>query len=218
MPGTEPIRPTGTPTKITIGQGESLSVLAAKYNTTIDMIKKANNLTSDNVREGQVLTVNVVTDKELKEYEKLRAQYDAKVKEEKEKAEIEQRTEKAQQLIEKAKKDGYGKEYDFSINDNGHIIITLKTEKQLGEIREDFGLKEGALRKTNPSIEQKYKIAEARDHNGEKFETWDNVKASVGHTFVIDTNEFSTERTWAQAWQDEVVTPVKNWWHKHKPW
>lgn len=213
MPGTEPIKPTGTPTQIKVGQGESLSVLAQKYNTTVALIKKANNMTSDNVREGQILTINVVTDKEQKDYEKLRAQYDLKVAEEKEQLEVEKRTAQAQCLIDKAQKDGYGKEYNFSINNKGHVIVTLKADKKLGDISDDFGLEDGVLRGTNPSIEQRYKIGKAaRNSDGEEYETWDNVQAKAGDTFVVDTNDFQTTKTWSQRFSD-AINSAKEWWN-----
>lgn len=219
MSGTEPIRPIGTATKIVVNEGESLSVLAQKYNTTISLIKKANNLSSDNIKEGQTLTINVVTDKELQEYQKLKAQYDQKVAAEREKLEIKKRTEKATKLIDQAKKDGYGKDYNFAINEKGNIIIKLKTEKFLDEIREDFNLKKGRLRETNPSIEQKYKPGKGiRKSDGEEYATYDGTKAPAGDTFVIDTEDFKTERTWAQARQDNVVAPVKKFVYKIKFW
>jgi len=207
---TPPIKPVGTPTKITVASGESLSVLAVKYNTTVDMIKKANNMKSDNLREGQTITINVVTDAELKKYQQLKSQYDQKVAAEKEKKEVAKRTEKAAKLIEKANKDGYAKDYSFSINDKGHILIKLKTEKMLGEIASDFGLAPGVLRNTNPSIEQKYKKGKAINHNGDEYETYNTSQAKPGHTFVIDTDDFHTVKTWSQTFKD-FYQRIKFW-------
>lgn len=40
-----------------VRSGESLSLLAQRYNVKVSSIKRANNLTSDMVRIGQVLTI-----------------------------------------------------------------------------------------------------------------------------------------------------------------
>ena len=215
---TTPVKPTlpqGTPTQVTIKDGDSLGALAQKYNTSVNSIMQANGIKDpDKIKPGQVITVNVVSAAELKHYNDLKAAYEQKMQAIKEQQEIKVRTEKAAKLIEKAKKDGYGKDYSFSINEKGHIVITLKNTKELEDIREDFNLPKGRLRETNPSIEQRYKKGPGIRHDGTEYETYDGAIADKGDTFVIDTNDFKTERTWAQAWQDNVVQPIKNLWHK----
>ena len=55
--------PSQEPTNITytVQSGDSLYKIATKYNTTIDAIKKANNLTNDLLSIGQVLTIPTTT-------------------------------------------------------------------------------------------------------------------------------------------------------------
>ena len=55
--------PSQEPTNITytVQSGDSLYKIATKYNTTVDAIKKANNLTNDLLSIGQVLTIPTTT-------------------------------------------------------------------------------------------------------------------------------------------------------------
>ena len=48
---------TKTPKTHTVKSGDSLSVIAAKYKTTVDAIKKANGLKSDLIKPGQKLVI-----------------------------------------------------------------------------------------------------------------------------------------------------------------
>jgi LysM repeat protein len=48
---------TKTPKTYTVKSGDSLSVIAAKYKTTVDAIKRANNLKSDVIKPGQKLVI-----------------------------------------------------------------------------------------------------------------------------------------------------------------
>ncbi|GGE57073.1 peptidoglycan endopeptidase LytF [Pullulanibacillus camelliae] len=50
-----------TSSTYTVVSGDSLSVIAKKYNVTVDQIKQANHLTSDVIRVGQVLTLPTAT-------------------------------------------------------------------------------------------------------------------------------------------------------------
>jgi LysM repeat protein len=44
-------------TSYTVVSGDSLSVITKRFNTTVDQVKQANQLTSDVIRVGQVLTI-----------------------------------------------------------------------------------------------------------------------------------------------------------------
>ena len=208
MPVNEPIMPTyptGKVISVTINEGESLGAIAARYNTSVQSIMKANGIKdADRVQTGQVISVNCVSNEELAKYNELKAIYDNKMAEKAEKEAVTKRTKIAASKIEKANKDGYAEDYDFAINNKGHILITLKNEKKLGEISEDFGLEAGMLRATNPSIEQRYKPVKATRRDGTDYETYSGSRAKKGDTFVIDTNDFTTERTWSQFFKDGV--------------
>ena len=55
---TEPIpEATPTPATYTVVSGDSLSVIAQRFNTTVTALRSANNLTSDVIRVGQTLTI-----------------------------------------------------------------------------------------------------------------------------------------------------------------
>lgn len=60
------IPPSNEPTKITyqVQSGDSLYKIATKYNTTVDKIKKANNLTNDLLSIGQILTIPTTSETE----------------------------------------------------------------------------------------------------------------------------------------------------------
>ncbi|SFA70738.1 peptidoglycan endopeptidase LytF [Bacillus sp. cl95] len=53
--------PTSQTTSYTVVSGDSLSVIAKRFNTTVDSIRSLNNLTSDIIRVGQKLTINGTT-------------------------------------------------------------------------------------------------------------------------------------------------------------
>ena len=62
------VTPTPTPTpaptqqsNYTVVSGDSLYTIARKFNTTIDALKQANHLTSDNLYIGQALIIPVTT-------------------------------------------------------------------------------------------------------------------------------------------------------------
>ena len=54
---TEPTMPTHGASSHTVVSGDSLWGLARKYNTTIESIQAANNLTSTNIRTGRTLNI-----------------------------------------------------------------------------------------------------------------------------------------------------------------
>jgi LysM repeat protein len=53
-----PVQPSGTPTTTyTVQSGDNLYSIASRFNTTVDAIKSANNLTTNTLSIGQVLTI-----------------------------------------------------------------------------------------------------------------------------------------------------------------
>ncbi len=52
-----PVSQTGQNIRYTVRAGDSLWLIAQRYNTTVDAIKKLNNLTSDILNIGQVLQI-----------------------------------------------------------------------------------------------------------------------------------------------------------------
>ena len=204
MPNIKPVPPKGTPTKITVQEGESLGVLAQRYNTSVNSIMKANGLKNDNIRSGQTLMVYVVSDEEMKYYNDLKKEYEQQQLEEQHKIEVEKRTAQAEALIQKAINDGYSKFYSFSINGEGYIVATLKYDKQLGDISKDFNLNKGTLLRNNPSIQTKYKKGTGiRRSDGLEYETWDASPAIKGDSFVIDNDECKTRKSLLQGLKEK---------------
>jgi LysM repeat protein len=54
---TPKLKPTASPTSYTVKHGDTLSSIAAAYGTTVKKLKKANGLTSNLIRVGQVLVI-----------------------------------------------------------------------------------------------------------------------------------------------------------------
>ncbi|UFU00213.1 LysM peptidoglycan-binding domain-containing protein [Radiobacillus kanasensis] len=54
---TQPVNPTGNTTNYTVKSGDSLSVIAKHYGTTVEALRSENNLTSDFIAMGQTLKV-----------------------------------------------------------------------------------------------------------------------------------------------------------------
>ncbi len=207
-----PKAPTGVLKTITLKSGDSLDALAIKYHTTRASIMALNGLKDpDTVQIGQQLKINVVTDAEWKEYERLKSQYDDQVAREREQKTIAERTERSRALIYKAiNEDGYGDDYRFEVNENGHIAIYLKKSKSLEDIREDFHLKKGRLLETNPSISKRYVQTNGIRRDGTQYKTYDGAVAKPGDRFVIDVSDFKTEKSFFQDVFDFFKNIVKN--------
>lgn len=198
----EPKRPKAEGvTDVKVGYGQTLFDIATKYHVTVKDVLNANpNLESANkIREGQTLKVPFVSDKKWNAYLKAKDAYEQeemRLYEETQKAEaakeLKQKTEMAEAKIQEAKDLKYGKSYDFSINPKtGEIIITLKADKELGDIRDDFRLPAGYLKSKNPDISKKYKPGTLYNLNeGIRESNWDEAKAQKGDKFIVDPELF----------------------------
>ena len=198
-----PEKPAGIPIQYKIVDRDNLSCIAARYHTEVSTIMTNNKIKNPtSIREGQVITVDSISDKAWAQYQQDLAIYNEQVAEQQHANEVAQRKQESEALIEKAKKDGYSDRYSFSINEEGHIVITLKGERLLKDIRSDFHLAPGVLLATNPSIEDKYKPQKAIRHDGIEYETYDYTPANPRDSFTIDVKDFKTappKKSWGDA-------------------
>ena len=199
----EPKKPTPKEITVTMGTFDTLSELAEKHHTTVKDIQKLNNIKDPNkLKEGQKIRIMAISDKEYKEYQTKLNEYNAKQAEIKRKQDVQRKKAKAQGLIEKAKKDGRGEDYNYAINPKtGNIVVTLKNDRNMGRIKEDFHLPAGSISSTN-NMEEKFGKIPTYHTDSRSFETWDAVKVKKGTSLEINTDHFQTERTWKQAWKD----------------
>jgi len=105
--------------------------------------------------------------------------------------------------IAKAIDYGYAEDYDFKIAENGDVILTLKTNKSLGEIRTDFQIPGGSLSQSN-DIKGKYKpkhIYNIDTYHG--YNDYDAAKAKKGDVIVVqrlDFNPNENRTAWDRFW------------------
>lgn len=202
----EPSKPAPQQITYTVPEGGSLFAIAMKYHTDVSAIMKANNLTnSELIKPGQVLKFQGVTKDRWDRYQNALSDYYSKkyeieqqLRAQKEAELFRQKIAEAEANIQKAREDkDLNKKYTFTLDrKTGHITVTLKKGTELGDLRKDFHLPKGHLRKMNSGITKKYKPG--TDYNLLSFDifepvrksNWDEAKASAGDKFIIDGNAF----------------------------
>ncbi len=193
---TLPQRPKPRVITVTVPSGSSLGFLAEEHHTTVSEILKLNpNIKNPNqVSEGQKIKINHIDKKDWDAYQKdLNAynSYQYKLAEQEWEAEqaqkLQNKINKATASIQQAKEMGYGDYYNFQIDKKtGDVTITLKVDKELGDIRNGLGLPRGHLRAKNPKIMDKYKPGRIYDiDNGVRINDWDDIDVKAGEKFVI---------------------------------
>ena len=189
---------------ITVGEGQSLGYLAAKYNTTVSDIIKLNGLKNpDNLKLGQKLQINAIDSKQLKAYEEYKAElFEQKWQQEK-KEKLQQKIETSKSQVQKAKEYGYDEDSSFKVDKNGNAIVTLKTEKELGEVRRDFQIPAGSLSNTN-DIKGKYKPKKIFDlDNCVRYNNYDKAEVPAGDSLLIEGAHFRPDEdrtSWDRFW------------------
>ena len=123
--------------------------------------------------------------------------------EQEEKERLEQKIETSKAQVEKAKEYGYGEDYLFEVDKDGNVLVTLKKEKELGEVRRDFRLPAGSLSSTN-NIKGKYKPATITDIDRYiRYKDYDQAEVPVGDSLLIDGQHFSPDENrtaWDRFW------------------
>ncbi len=202
---TEPKRPKPEGTKdVKVGFGQNLFDIATKYHVSIADVVKANpGLDPDKIKEGQTLKMPFVSDKNWANYEKAKDDYERKAAakfEQEYKAEkaknLKEKTQLAQAKIQEAKELKHGESYNFTVDKKtGNIIVTLKKDMDLGDIRNDFRLPGGHLRQMNPDITKKYQPDKLFNLDELRREAnWDGADVKAGDKFVIDPNAFKPSK------------------------
>lgn len=209
---TEPQRPKPEGIKdVKVNYGETLFDIATKYHVSIKDVLKANpGLHQDKIREGQTLKTPYVSDKKWNAYVNAKDKYEAqelaeleakwaqeKVEQKEQEAKtVKQKTELAQAKIQEANDLKFNKEYSFRIDaKSGDIIVTLKANKELGDIKSDFKLPPKHLTEKNPSIKQKYEPGIILDiDNAVRRADWDDAEAKKGDSFILDPRVFNPSK------------------------
>lgn len=113
---------------------------------------------------------------------------------------VQKRIEKSKAAIAEAISYGYGEKYNFKIDkETGFVIITLKEDKKLYKIKDDFNLPNGSLLSTNGG---KYKPVIIRNEYGDPVESYDNVTAKKGDALLINVDDFKPEKSLWQSIKD----------------
>lgn len=189
---------------ITLGSGDSLFALAMKYNVSVDEICKLNGIKDPNkVKIDQKIKIMAYDPKEKAEWDT----YQYELAEQKRAVEMAKAKEKrialAQAKIQEAKANGREDDYSFSMDKDGYVIVTLKTNKKLHDIREEMGQNPGKLDEMN-NFEGRYGQIPILKTDSRDIETWDNYEAKKGESFRIDTDQMHTSKTLKQR--------LKDWW------
>lgn len=189
----------------TVKDGESLGMLAAKYNTSVSSIVKLNNIKNpDNLKPGTKLQIGAIDSKDIKAYEDYQSELFNRRYNEKQQKELKQKVESSKAQVVNAKKYGYGEDYSFKVDTkSGDVYVTTKTEKTLGDIRRDFRIPAGSLSKTN-NIKGKYKPERVFDlDSGTRFNDYDKADVPVGNSLRIRGADFSPDENrsaWDRFW------------------
>lgn len=187
---------------VTLQSGTSLLSIASKYDTTVGAICKLNGISNpDRVSEGQKIRVMAYDPKEKAEWDAYQDKLEEQQRAEQKAKEIKQRKAMAEAKIAEAKKNGRDDDYSFSVDKEGYVIITLKTNKKLHEIRSEMGQNPGTLDDMN-NFEARYGKIPVVSTDVRDIETWDNYEAKKGESFRLNTYEMSTSRTWTQFFKD----------------
>ena len=198
----EPQKPERKVKTYTIREGQLLGFIAQEQDTTVDEIVKLNpGLNPDKIKPGQQIKIGYYDPKEYATYQKKLDAYEDQQRQIRETKALVERTNLANKQIEKANKNGWSTDYSFKVDEKGYVIVTLKEPKKLHEIRKELGLPSGHLDVMN-NLESKFGKIPTVNNGTRDVETWDNVNAKEGQTFLIDPACFRTERTWTQAFKD----------------
>lgn len=199
-------KPTYTNIRVTLGTFDTLSSLAEEYHTDVNSIAKANGITNpDKLKNGQVITFKGVTKENWAKYKKEYNKYCEELDRERTRIEVQNRSIVAQQKIDKAKRNSkLNDKYTFSIDKNGYMIVTLKKDMELEDIRKDFKLPGGHLLEQNPKIKNspdKYPV-ETR-FSFSRFvnvKDWDGIDVKKGDSFKMDPDDVLNERSFEIHW------------------
>ncbi len=198
---TKPTKPPISGEKtVTVQSGETTFSIATKYHISMEELLAANpGVDKDKIYENQKLNVPYRTDKAWNKYQKDIEAYENQqylLSEQKLAAERKRNLNKkidiANTLIQKAKELEHDKSYTFKVDKKtGDIIVTLKKDMELGDVRSDFRLPKGHLRSMNPEITKKYKPSTMFNlDEGIRVSDWDNADVKKGDSFKISPDVF----------------------------
>ncbi len=92
--------------------------------------------------------------------------------------------------INKAVEYGYGEDYDFSVAQNGDVILVLKDGKTLGEIRADFQIEAGSLSRSN-DVKGRFKPKSYYDIDKYvRVNNYDDANVDEGERIVVERLQF----------------------------
>ena len=180
--------------------GDTLSALAVKYHCTVEDILAVNEEieNASDVQMGQKIKIPTYKEKTWQAYQAKKNKYNeelSKYYDYENKMSIYNGVKHASKEIKKGES-YYPNEYSFKLqtdnkgHETGYVVITLREEKTLGEIRTELGIPEGVLTDYNPELkEQRMKeIGETGVF------TRDYQKAYYGDEFVIPCRCLNPEK------------------------
>lgn len=103
---------------------------------------------------------------------------------------IAERKAQAEAFIQQAKTYGYDKDYSFSINNDGYVVITTKSKTTLGSIKSDFNIADGVMGQFN-KLQGVYEPKEIGDRG---VKSYDLADAAKGAQIVIPASMMSPDK------------------------
>ena len=152
------------------------------------------------IKPDQKIKIPYISKEAQAKYDKEYSEYINKVAAQREKEEIEVKKGKANEVIDQAMKNGWGKDFSFAVNyKNGNVVIVFNKPQTLGNVKDYLGIPNGKIREMN-SLESKYgKIPKYTDDTRTR-ETWDALKIKKGDTIEMDPRCMKPKRK--QAWYE----------------
>lgn len=206
---------------ITVAKGQTLSHIAVKYGVTVDQLKEVNGLQTSAIKAGQNIVIPLVSsnseknetktasNKPEENYEtsklnymenKIQAKYKEleKAKTPEAKAKIEK---EIKELKEKQKKQK--ETADIKLDDEqDYILITMKTDMNVEELKKLFDIKDGAIRAHN-DLDYRfidYEEGTPQADEGRQYKDYSHNVITAGQTIKVRPSEVNNQGALKEFW------------------
>ena len=203
--------------KITVAAGQTLSQIAVQYGVSVEALQKANDIDNvDSIKAGQEITIPIghkkpeqAESKDDLNYERQKLHYmDLKIADKQaELAEAKTPEEKAkiqQEINELKAKQAKQKEVakmELDANQD-YILITLKEDMNVEELKELFDISDGAVKAHN-DIDFEYAYYEGdvpMELEGRQYRDYTNATIKKGQTIKVRPSEIDNQGAWNEFW------------------